>query len=137
MIIYASKGNSAKLVAERIYDNLNSETPIVNLYSHFRLVDQMINKLIFVSPTYGDEELEEKVEDFLINSNWLKYKKLSFYVCELGLYRGYVEPHFGSGNIIIKYLNAKELEFKPPLLSVDSMPLNDFSLIDQWCTKII
>jgi hypothetical protein len=77
------------------------------------------------------------MEDFLVQSDWKNHQKKNFTVCELGLYRGYLETEQGAGIVIKQYLLNKKLFFLGNLLSVDSIPLEDFSLIDKWSHKIL
>ncbi|PXY44074.1 hypothetical protein DMB68_16680 [Flavobacterium hydrophilum] len=137
LIVFSSKGNSAKNSAFRILDNLNKETEILCLNDNFTLAQNLeFKNLILVCPTYGDEEMERRMEDFLVKSDWNNHQKKNFAICELGLYRGYLETEQGAGIIIKKYLLNKNLFFLGNLLSVDSIPLDDFSLIDKWSQEI-
>jgi flavodoxin len=133
VVIYASRGNSAKLVGESICDNLQSETLLICVNGINIDADELeFDHLFLVCPTYGDEELEIEMELFLTRSNWFRHKMASFSVCEIGLYRGYLETAMGAGKIISDFLSSKGLIRKGNVLSVESMPLNNFSLISKW-----
>lgn len=137
LIIYASRGISAQRVAQAINENFINKFQIICVNNE-EIDAQMLEfeHLILVCPTYGDEELETGMERFLINSNWNKHKSKKFSVCELGLYRGYEDVTQGAGRIICEFLKSKGLIMTTKLLSVDSIPLEDFSLINKWCNNL-
>lgn len=138
IIIFSSKGNSAKNAAYRIFENFDEEANILSLNEDFVLAENLdFERIILVCPTYGDEEMERSMEDFLVKSNWEKHQNKIFSVCELGLYRGYMETEQGAGVLIRKYLINQGLVACGILLSVDSIPLEDFSLIDKWSQNIL
>jgi flavodoxin len=133
LILYASKGDSAKKVAEFLQDNLIDNSQIICVNNNvIKAEDFNFSLLILVCPTYGDEELETDMENFLIKSNWNNHRGKYFTVCELGLYRGYLETSQGAGILISNYLKLKGLLLRCNILSIDSMPLEDFSLIKKW-----
>ena len=133
LILYSSRGNSAKKVAESISKNSNHKSKIFCLNNNEIKAQSLdFSYLILVCPTYGDEELESDMENFLINSDWNNHSNKLFSVCELGLYRGYTETSQGAGAIISKYLKSKGLLLHKKILSVDSIPLEDFTLIKKW-----
>jgi flavodoxin len=133
LILYASRGNSAKKVAEFLQENLNDNSQIICVNNNvIKAEDFNFSLLILVCPTYGDEELEADMENFLIKSNWNNHRGKYFTVCELGLYRGYLETCQGAGAIISNYLKSKGLLLHSNILSIDSIPLEDFSLIKKW-----
>jgi flavodoxin len=137
LIVFSSKGNSARSIALRIHANLGNTAEILCLNDSFILAEELDFKhLILVCPTYGDEEMERTMENFLVHSEWGKHGGKKFAVAELGLYRGYIETEQGAGIIIRNYLSSKNLVFCGAMLSVDSIPLEDFSLIDQWSKKL-
>lgn len=138
IIIFSSKGNSAKNIAYRILDNFGRQANILSLNEDFILAENLeFERIILVCPTYGDEEMERSMEDFLVKSNWEKHKSKIFSVCELGLYRGYLETEQGAGVLIRKYLSNQGLVSFGALLSIDSIPLEDFSLVDKWIQEIL
>jgi len=138
IILYASRGNSAKKVAECILQNLEYTAQIMCLNNNSITPNSLdFNYFIFVCPTYGDEELETEMEKFLISSDWKIHYGKFFSVCELGLYRGYLETTQGAGVIISKYLQSKGLVMHKNILSVDSIPLEDFTLIKTWSKGLL
>lgn len=135
-IIFSSKGNSAKKVAVHIRNEINENSFIVNISDDFRLVETLeFNQLVLISPTYGDEELEETMEKFLIESNWDSHKGKDLFICELGLYRGYEITKQGAGQLIKSYLTQKELIPRGEIMSIDSLPLENYELINTWIQK--
>ena len=138
VIIYSSKGNSTKQVALSIKANIRYESTLINLYDcDIKSENIDFDLLVLVCPTYGDEELEIKMEQFLILSDWSKHKSKKIAVCELGLYRGYKETSLGAGKIIFEFLKSKGLKTETKILSIDSLPLEDFLLIEKWSKKIL
>jgi flavodoxin len=138
VILYASRGNSAKKVAEFILKNLDHEAQIMCVNNKSLVPNPLdFDYFIFVCPTYGDEELEADMERFLISSDWKIHFGRFFSVCELGLYRGYLETNQGAGVIISKYLQSKGLIMHKNILSVDSIPLEDYTLIKTWSQGLL
>jgi flavodoxin len=138
VVIYASRGNSAKVISEYIKDSLQLEALLVCVNgNNIDAAELDFDHLILVCPTYGDEELEIEMELFLTRSNWFRHKNSSFSVCELGLYRGYLETTMGAGKIISDFLISKGLVRKGSLLSVETMPINSFLLINKWVKGLI
>lgn len=133
LLLYASRGNSAKKVADFLLGNFEDDSRIICVNnSNINARDLDFSLLILICPTYGDEELESDMEQFLINSDWTGHEGKYFAVCELGLYRGYLETAQGAGSIITNFLKSKGLLLRKKVLSVDSIPLEDFSLIKIW-----
>jgi flavodoxin len=137
LVVFASKGRSAKTVAQRTahYLNLDNNQTIDVTHNVHLLTSKQFQHLICVSPTYGDEELEEGMENFLIANDWTPYCGHSFSVIELGLYRGYDSPLLGAAKIIQTYLSNNGLIHTTGTLSLDSVPTPNEALLDQWLTK--
>jgi flavodoxin len=138
LIVYASRGNSAKKVAEVIRSDFQVKPEIICLNEKKITAERLkFDYLILICPTYGDEELETEMENFLIDSDWSLHVQKMFSVCELGLYRGYKETAQGAGLIIAKFLKAKGMILNQKIMSVDSIPLEDFSLITKWSKELL
>lgn len=137
LVIFASKGRSAKTIAQRTaqFLKVDSHQPLDVTHNLQLLAGTPFQHLIFVCPTYGDEELEEGMENFLIANDWTPYSGHSFSVIELGLYRGYDSPLLGAAKIIQTYLSSKGLIHSTGTLSLDSVPTPNEALLDQWLTK--
>lgn len=118
-IIYASKHGHSKKVAERFekcYDVKSNPS-----------LDEDI--ILFICPTYGDEELSPDMESFIIS---ITESNKMFVICELGNYYGYDDFSFGAKKIIKHSLEELNwVEFFPSL-SLDSMPLIDWSTFESW-----
>ncbi len=137
LIVFASKGRSAKIVAQKTaqYLNVDSSRIIDATNSVQLLVGKQFQHLILVCPTYGDEELEDGMENFLIANDWSSWSSLSFSVIELGLYRGYDSSLLGAARIIQTYLSRNGLSQTTSTLSLDSVPSPSESLLDQWLAR--
>jgi flavodoxin len=86
--------------------------------------------LLFFCPTYGDEELQEDMEAFLLGFDGDLRGKL-FVICELGSYYGYDDFSFGAMRIIRAELLARNATELCEPLSLDSFPrMNETHLID-------
>lgn len=131
-IIYGSShGKTAKVVAE-VVQYLNTHVDVYNT-KEFKNPDVLraYDLLLFFSPTYGDEELQEDMESFLRRFE----QDLSgryFAICELGSYYGYDDFSFGAMRIIRRHLlklNGQEL-CEP--LSLDSFPRINWRHLLDW-----
>lgn len=136
LVLYGTNHNSTKRVVEKIKDHLKFTYDIINVKD----VDDIsiilnYELLLFFVPTYGDEELQDDMENFIIKCK-LDLSEKYFAVCELGNYYGYDDFIFGAMPIIYKSLVA--LKAKPFLtpLSLDSLPKKDWALLEKWCYKL-
>lgn len=138
-IFFSSKGRTATDVATTIQEILKIESGnVVNLsIDDHRAEDFDFDLAIFICPTYGDEELEARFENFLIQSNWLCHQNKKFAVIELGLYRGYDFVNLGSARIIQQYLEANQLKLSIPVLSLDSVPTYNNAILLSWLNKYL
>lgn len=93
---------------------------------------QKYDYFIFVCPTYGDEELPNLMENFLIN---LKITNKFYTVCELGNYFG-ESYNFGVKNIIEKILRRLKWKRFYKCLSLDSMPQIQWDTYYKWEQKL-
>lgn len=87
--------------------------------------------LLFFVPTYGDGEVQEDMEQFMLQLSSPLSNKY-FGICELGNYYGYDDFAHGAMPILrqhLKSLGAKE--FVPPV-SIDSLPKKDWANLDRW-----
>jgi flavodoxin len=133
IILYGSTRGSTERVVKALskYLSFSYEVRNVKLLQNSDVLNQY-DLLIFFAPTYGDEELQDDMENFLsICNNDLSGK---FYaICELGNYYGYDDFSFGAMRIIshkLDILNAKQ--FIQPL-SMDSLPKKDWDALERWC----
>lgn len=122
------------MIAQVVYDTLHGKSEKVASKFNFEVSNcknaiLFADVVIFICPTYGDEELPHMMEDYLlsINSN-PRY----FVVCELGNYYGYDDFTFGAKKIIESYLiNIGWKKFFKGL-SLDSIPTIDWQIFFKW-----
>ena len=129
------KGSSAGIV-ERLNEKLDLSIDFKNVIDNPNVSD-IVNYdfLIFLIATYGDQELQEHIEKFLISI----YQDLTgkrFCVCELGNYYGYDDFSFGSGQIIENYLSSRNAQKYMPTSSIDSLPKIDWWAVDYWIGQL-
>ena len=125
LVLYDTVRGKSRKVARRLGFNMASITDNECL-DRYGLV-------IFVCPTYGDEELPGPMEDFLVS---LDIRSKSYAICELGNYYGYEDKTFGAMKIIKHHLELLDwCEVVEPL-SLDSMPHIDWTEVDVWKEKI-
>lgn len=87
--------------------------------------------LFFCVPTYGDEELQEDMEEFLQTLN-LDLAGKSFVIAELGNYYGYDDYSFGAMAILRRrLLELHGTELCQPL-SLDSLPKVNWNQLARW-----
>lgn len=117
--IYASKHGHSKKVANMFVD-CHDATSNPTLDSEI---------ILFVCPTYGDEELHPAMEKFLIS---ITEKTKKYVICELGNYYGYEDFSFGARKIIESHLKKLGWTEFFPSLSLDSMPSIDWQTFNDW-----
>jgi flavodoxin len=137
-IIYASKtasGNTAT-AAQRLHTLLGADSQIL-FANEVRSAKQLefADAFIFLSPTVGDEELQDDFESFFLRfQDDLPHRP--FAVCELGNYYGYDDFEFGPADIIRQFLKKCDMTEFVPSLSLDSLPKIPWSLFDAWAAKV-
>jgi flavodoxin len=108
-----------------IYDVKHVDPPIADSYE----------LLLWFCPTYGDEELQEDMESFLLRFHPdLSTKK--FCVCELGNYYGYDNFQFGALRIIRNHLLALRASEICEPLSLDSHPHVPWDHVSDWVKQL-
>jgi flavodoxin len=120
--IYASEHGRSKKVAQQ-FDNFHNA-------KEMPMLDEDI--ILFICPTYGDEELHPAMENFLISIT----EKKSYVICELGNYYGYDDFSFGAKKIIESHLKQLGWSEFFPSLSLDSMPSIDWKTFNIWKDKL-
>lgn len=125
LVLYDTVRGKSRKVARHLCFNLEVAANVEQL-DRYDLV-------VFVCPTYGDEELPEAMEDFLVS---LKTRSKLYAICELGNYYGYEEKTFGAMKIIKHYLELLSWQEAVEPLSLDSMPHIDWLEVDVWKEKI-
>ena len=90
--------------------------------------------LIFFTPTYGDEELQDDMENFIAGFD-LDLAGKQFVICELGNFYGY-DFAFGAMPIIRRrLLELHGAELCEPL-SLDSLPKLNWGQLSRWITCV-
>ena len=90
--------------------------------------------LIFFTPTYGDEELQDDMENFIAGFD-LDLTEKHFVICELGNYYGY-DFAFGAMPIIRRrLLELHGTELCEPL-SLDSLPRLNWGQLARWISRV-
>ena len=124
LVIYDSKGGVSRDVAYRI-------SSFAMHVSDVGLLDGY-DTIIFVCPTYGDEELSDDMECFLMRLVGFGKK---YAVCETGNYYGYEHFGFGSRKILQSWLNGMCWEDLGGF-SLDTYPPIDWNSFDKWLSDL-
>lgn len=91
--------------------------------------------LLFFCPTYGDEELQADMEEFLAGFS-LDLSGRHFAICELGNYSGYDNFSLGAMRIIRAHLlRMNGIELCEPL-SLDSFPRLHWGHLFDWVERL-
>lgn len=117
-----------------IYDSPHGKTKFVSSKFNCECVSAKnaviwADIVLFLCPTYGDEELPHEMEDFLLS---LKIRNKSYVVCELGNYYGYDDFTFGAKKIIEEHLNSLGWDKFYNGISLDSLPKIDWDCFFKW-----
>ncbi len=118
-IIYSSRHGHSRNVAQKFgkcYDVATNPT-----------IDDEI--ILFICPTYGDQELPEDMENFIYSTS---ETNRSYVICELGNYYGYDDYNFGALKIIESRLTELKWSKFFKSLSLDSMPSINWNVFNCW-----
>lgn len=135
-LLYSSQHGRTRKVVEEAMRQLELQPDVFDVKegpSPEALRDYAV--LMFFSPTYGDEELQHDMEEFLRKLS-LDLTGKSFVACELGNYYGYDNFSFGALHIMRRRLlglNGHEL-CEP--LSLDSLPKVNWDQLSRWVAKV-
>lgn len=132
VIIYNSHRGTTKIVVKKFQKLSNFSSDVINLnfFSDYKELEKY-QLFIFFTPTYGDRELHQLMEDFIEGLN-INLKDKYFIICELGNYVGYEDLTFGPMKIIRDELNTLEaIEFAEGL-SLDSTPGINWNHFSNW-----
>ncbi len=132
VLLYASEhGKTRKVVAEVIkHLRVAPDVFDVKNISGQEVLTQYDLLFIFC-PTYGDEELQDDMENFLRRFD-LDLTGKHFAICELGNYYGYNDFSFGAMRIIRERLLELHGEELCEPLSLDSMPKMSSDHLLRW-----
>ncbi len=137
VIIFASKNGVTKKIAARLSNLINgSYLHVKDIISEPQLfpLPEVGKICIFLSPTYGDEELELSMEEFLIRFK-NDFAGLNVVCCETGNYYGYDKLDFGAKLIMAKFLLASGANIIYEGFSLDSFPRIDLEHLETWAVK--
>lgn len=135
-LIYCSPHGRTRKVVQRALEALAVQPDVYDLASaqpHEEL--RKYDLLIVFCPTYGDEELPEAMENYILDLK-ADLTGIGFILCELGNYYGYDDLSFGAKRILrrrFKELGATDVG---PHLSLDSMPKVDWNRLNQWIQTV-
>ncbi len=135
VVLYASNYGSTRRVVQRLAETVKFSFDCFDVKN---LTDassmDKYDVFLFFCPTYGNEELQQDMERFIIDFK-LDMSNKYYAICELGNYYGY-EDDFGAMKIIRHHLEklcGKELVGP---LSMDSLPKKDWKAFATWCGKL-
>jgi flavodoxin len=135
VVLYASRNGSTRRVVKRLaqllcfsFDCFDVKAaPTASALARYDV-------FLFFSPTYGNEELPQDMEQFIVNFR-LDLSQKRYAICELGNYYGY-DRDFGAMKIIRHHLERLHgLELIRPL-SMDSLPRKDWKALSTWCAQL-
>ena len=135
VVLYASSHGSTRRVVKTLAETAQFSFDCFDVKSltDSSSMDQY-DVFLFFSPTYGNEELQQDMERFIVGFK-LDMSSKYYAICELGNYYGY-EADFGAMKIIrhhLEKLRGKELVGP---LSMDSLPKKDWKALASWCGKL-
>jgi flavodoxin len=125
VVLYASSHGSTRRVVKKLAETLKFSFDCFDVKSlaDSSSMDQY-DVFLFFSPTYGNEELQQDMEKFIVDFK-LDMSHKYYAICELGNYYGY-EVDFGAMKIIRHHLEKLcGTELVTPL-SMDSLPKKDW-----------
>jgi flavodoxin len=91
--------------------------------------------LIFITATYGDQELHDDMEALVLALKD-KVKGKKYFICEVGNYYGYDDYTFGAARIIDEILREYGAIAAAGIASVDSLPLLDQQAVGKWVSEV-
>lgn len=134
LLVYAAtheKSNSAQII-QSLVKELEGKTVLYNLSQEIVSDEwQHCNSIIFLPANYGDQELHDLFEVFIIHHRHFFEDKVCF-VGEIGNYYGYDDLEFGAGRILTNYLKSCGAIVKETLFSIDTLPFLDMRMLEKW-----
>lgn len=131
-IIFASTNGRTRRVVRDVTQQLAHETELFDAGAGVSLERLRGHAVwVFFAPTYGDEELQPALEEFVYGlTEPLDGRR--FAVCEFGNYYGYDDMSFGAARIIReRLLRLRATELCEPA-SIDSFPQLDRGTLQRW-----
>ena len=135
LLYSSSHGKTRKVVAE-VLPRLKIRPEVIDVKDRpAREQLATCDLFLFFTPTYGDEELQDDMEDFIDGFD-LELSGKQFVICELGNYYGYDTYSFGAMPIVRQWLlKLKGREFFSPL-SLDSFPKVHWEHLYDWVEQL-
>ena len=132
MVIYSTIGGTTRKVAQRVARRIDDDIVFdVGMALTLPACGDTQHVLLFC-PTYGDEEAEDEFEGLLLHYDWATLSGAAFAFCELGIYTGYEDFGHGLVNMVRDVLLRHGLQEVAPPLSVDTVPITDWGIVDEW-----
>ncbi len=132
-LLYASSHGHTRRVVHEVLRHLRIQATVYDVRAAPPGPGQLqgYDLLAFFCPTYGDEELQENMETFLVGLE-LDLSGKYFVICELGNYIGYDDFSLGAMRILRRRLSELGgLELCDPL-SLDSYPKIPWDHLRRW-----
>jgi flavodoxin len=137
MIVFSSKGNTTQKIATALQNYWREPMPLYDLrVAAPDLANTDAGVILLLSPTYGDEELEELFELFLVRTDWTSLSGKYYAFCEIGIYTGYEDFGHGLSCMVDSVLQKAGLKPIVGSLSLDSVPLKSLELLERWVMQI-
>ena len=130
-LLYATTFGKTRRVVSAVANLLAFEVDIHDVKDVDPSIVAQYDLLLMFCPTYGDEELQENMEDFLLRLH-TKLSEKQFCVCELGNYYGYDNFQFGAMRIIRQHLLGLDASEICEPLSLDSYPRVPWEHLGDW-----
>ncbi|WP_296229551.1 flavodoxin family protein [uncultured Pseudomonas sp.] len=136
MVIFSTISGTTRKVAQRVAERIG-DSKILDARTAMTLVpNHDIRYVLLFCPTYGDEEAEEDFETLLISYDWSALSGTAFAFCELGIYTGYEDFGHGLVDMVRQTLTHHGLRELVPPLSVDTVPITDWAMVDVWADLV-
>jgi hypothetical protein len=135
-LLYGSSHGCTRKVVERSVPRFVVKPDVFNV-KDTPVADELVRYdiLLFFAPTYGDEELQPDMEQF-IGRFTVNLEGKHFVICELGNYYGYDDFSFGAMRILRWHLiGLNGMELCSPL-SLDSMPRVNWPHLYRWIEQV-
>lgn len=136
VIIYGTTYNTTKGIVQKMAELLNANVTIHDAkdLKSTEIIDKN-DFFIFVSPTYGDYELQIDIEKFLTSFSFSLQGKYCA-LCETGNYDGYDECVFGAYDVLKYHLDKTGCTYLVQHLSLDALPKVDWNYLKRWCDTL-
>lgn len=136
IIFYGSKHGMTRRAAARIAQGLSVSADIadVDALSEGGALPEA-DVVMFLAPTYGDEELHDGMDRFFRLAE-AQIRGRLFILGELGNSYGYDDHSFGAMRIMRERLLARGAReyFEP--VSIDAFPRQDWDTLDRWIAAL-